>query len=85
MQLLANKREANGVAGLGWINGDVEKLKSQDKDYHTLALITLKDSKMVKQEIFTLFILMLHSIDECCQILRSRMERVLYQEFPKRI
>lgn len=69
MQLLAKtSEEAEGVAGLGWIDGDVEKLKSQGKVLPHIGFDSVagfKDGK--KRDFYFVHSYALHSVDESCQ------------------
>jgi len=69
MQLLAKtSEEAEGVTGLGWINGDVEKLKSQDKVLPHIGFDNVKGFKDGKnRDFYFVHSYALHSVDESCR------------------
>ena len=85
MQLLAKtSEEAEGVAGLGWIEGHVKKVKCQDKVLPHIGFDNVEGFKDGQsRDFYFVHSYALHSIDESCQTFGVHTEQSSYQVFQK--
>lgn len=73
MQLLAKtSEEAEGITGLGWINGEVKKLKSQGKVLPHIGFDNVNGfSANHKRDFYFVHSYAFHSINESCKVFWS--------------